>query len=149
MKTQQDDVNVLATRNMVSRVTVVLTVTTKALGSWTRWLRRMNGENASGNMCNKSGCADHPEKLHLETNYDIDALFSSPSDCHEFSVRLLPLFPSHRIVLFHDPSSAPTLNPKSKMRWLPVETCSVFYDLGGVSLKGKAVARRQEAESSF
>ncbi|KAF5547571.1 thioesterase superfamily [Fusarium phyllophilum] len=37
---------------------------------------------------------------------------------------------SHRIVLFHDPSSAPTLNSESKTRWLPVETCSVFYALG-------------------
>ncbi|PNP76522.1 hypothetical protein FNYG_09941 [Fusarium nygamai] len=37
---------------------------------------------------------------------------------------------SHRIVLFHDPSSAPTLNSESMTRWLPVETCSVFYALG-------------------
>ncbi|KAF5689511.1 thioesterase superfamily [Fusarium circinatum] len=37
---------------------------------------------------------------------------------------------SHRIVLFHDPSSAPTLNFESKTRWLPIETCSVFYALG-------------------
>ncbi|KAG7409182.1 Verlamelin biosynthesis protein B [Fusarium oxysporum f. sp. rapae] len=37
---------------------------------------------------------------------------------------------SHRIVLYHNPSSSPTLNPKSKKRWLRVETCSVFYDLG-------------------
>ncbi|KAF4493313.1 thioesterase superfamily [Fusarium agapanthi] len=37
---------------------------------------------------------------------------------------------SHRIVLFHDSSTAPTLNSESKTRWLPVETCNVFYALG-------------------
>ncbi|KAI1011759.1 hypothetical protein LB503_004670 [Fusarium chuoi] len=37
---------------------------------------------------------------------------------------------SHRIVLFRDPSSTPTLNPSSKKRWLPIETCSVFFTLG-------------------
>ncbi|KAF5603208.1 thioesterase superfamily [Fusarium pseudocircinatum] len=37
---------------------------------------------------------------------------------------------SHRIVLFHDPSSALTVNSESKTRWLPLKTCSVFYALG-------------------
>ncbi|KAF4332248.1 thioesterase superfamily [Fusarium beomiforme] len=37
---------------------------------------------------------------------------------------------SHCIVLFHDPSIAPDPNPGAKKRWLPVETCSVFYALG-------------------
>ncbi|KAG4255780.1 hypothetical protein FPRO03_04728 [Fusarium proliferatum] len=37
---------------------------------------------------------------------------------------------SHRIVVFRDPSSAPTLNPSSKKRWLPIETRSVFCTLG-------------------
>ncbi|KAF5565892.1 hypothetical protein FNAPI_1441 [Fusarium napiforme] len=37
---------------------------------------------------------------------------------------------SHRIVLFHDPSSAPTLNSESKTRWLPLETFTVFCALG-------------------
>ncbi|RKL50622.1 hypothetical protein BFJ72_g75 [Fusarium proliferatum] len=37
---------------------------------------------------------------------------------------------SHRIVVFRDPSSAPTLNPSSKKRWLPIETYSVFCTLG-------------------
>ncbi|KAF5987573.1 hypothetical protein FBULB1_1962 [Fusarium bulbicola] len=37
---------------------------------------------------------------------------------------------SHRIVLFHDPSSVPTLYSQSKTRWLPLETCSVFCALG-------------------
>ncbi|RBR13402.1 hypothetical protein FVER53590_29270 [Fusarium verticillioides] len=37
---------------------------------------------------------------------------------------------SHRMVLFHDPSSAPTLNSEPKTRWLPLETCTVFFALG-------------------
>lgn len=37
---------------------------------------------------------------------------------------------SHRIVRFHDPSSAPTLNSESKTRLLPLETCTVFCALG-------------------
>ncbi|KAF9770262.1 hypothetical protein IL306_012212 [Fusarium sp. DS 682] len=37
---------------------------------------------------------------------------------------------SHRIVLFHNPSIAPARNTEPKKRWLPVETCSVFYALG-------------------
>lgn len=36
----------------------------------------------------------------------------------------------YRIVLYHDPLFATSLNPKLKKRWLPVETCSVFYALG-------------------
>ncbi|EXM21363.1 hypothetical protein RAB80_016699 [Fusarium oxysporum f. sp. vasinfectum] len=36
----------------------------------------------------------------------------------------------HRIVLYRDPSSATSLKPKLKKKWLPIETCSVFYALG-------------------
>ncbi|KAF4411177.1 thioesterase family [Fusarium acutatum] len=33
-------------------------------------------------------------------------------------------------MLFHDPSSAPTLRSESEARWLPVETRNVFYASG-------------------
>ncbi|KAH7194273.1 hypothetical protein DER44DRAFT_815007 [Fusarium oxysporum] len=36
----------------------------------------------------------------------------------------------HRIVLYRDPSSATSLKPKLRNKWLPIETCSVFYALG-------------------
>ncbi|KAL5593722.1 hypothetical protein FOBRF1_012824 [Fusarium oxysporum] len=36
----------------------------------------------------------------------------------------------HRIVLYRDPSSATSLKPKLRKKWLPIETFSVFYALG-------------------